>query len=62
MKKPKKPKNLRSKIPAELIDYFREEGRRGGKLSGAARMQKLTAEQRKAVAKKAAAARWSKKQ
>ena len=35
-------------------------GRKGGKASGKARMEKLTPEQRVAVAKKAAAARWAK--
>ena len=36
-------------------------GRLGGKKSGNARMQKLTAEQRSDVARKAAAARWGKR-
>ena len=35
-------------------------GRLGGKKGGKARMQKLTAEERKELAKKAAKARWSK--
>ena len=35
-------------------------GRLGGKKGGVARMQKLTAEQRKEIAKKAANARWGK--
>lgn len=35
-------------------------GRKGGKASGKARMEKLTPEQRVAVAKTAAAARWAK--
>ena len=35
-------------------------GRKGGKASGKARMEKLSPEQRVAVAKKAAAARWAK--
>ena len=37
-----------------------EIGRKGGKASGKARMEKLTPEQRVAVAKTAAAARWAK--
>jgi len=37
-----------------------EIGRKGGKASGKARMEKLTPEQRKAVARTAAAARWAK--
>ena len=40
--------------------YLAEIGRKGGKASGKARMEKLTPEQRVAVAKKAAAARWAK--
>jgi len=35
-------------------------GRRGGKKSAAARMEKLTPEQRKAIARNAAQARWQK--
>jgi hypothetical protein len=35
-------------------------GRKGGKASGKARMEKLTPEQRAAVARTAAAARWAK--
>ena len=45
------------KMPKEALEFFRLEGRRGGK----ARMTKLTPEQRIEVAKKAAAARWGKK-
>jgi hypothetical protein len=40
--------------------YLAEIGRKGGKASGKARMEKLTPEQRAAVARTAAAARWSK--
>jgi predicted ABC-class ATPase len=40
--------------------YLAGIGRKGGKASGKARMEKLTPEQRVAVAKKAAAARWAK--
>lgn len=36
-------------------------GRLGGKKGGKARAEKLTAEQRREIAKKAAAARWKKK-
>jgi hypothetical protein len=38
-----------------------ELGRRGGLKGGKARAEKLTAKQRKEIAKKAAAARWSAK-
>ena len=40
--------------------YLAGIGRKGGKASGKARMEKLTPQQRVAVAKKAAAARWAK--
>jgi hypothetical protein len=40
--------------------YLAGIGRKGGKASGKARMEKLTPEQRVAVAKTAAAARWTK--
>src|ERR1039457_1298240 len=40
--------------------YLAGVGRKGGKASGKARMEKLTPEQRVAVAKTAAAARWAK--
>ena len=36
-------------------------GRRGGRKSGKARMEKMTSEQRSEVASKAAAARWGKR-
>ena|GEM_PF-1410261 len=40
-------------LPPEALEYFRKQGAKGGKLSGEARMQKLTPEQRSAIAKKA---------
>jgi hypothetical protein len=43
-----------------IAKYLAEIGRKGGKASGKARMEKLTSEQRVAVAKTAAAARWAK--
>lgn len=46
----------KKKMPAAVLDYFRKEGEKGAKV----RMQKLTPEQRSAIAKKAAAARWKK--
>jgi hypothetical protein len=44
-----------------ISKYLSEIGRRGGKASGKARMTKLTQEQRVAVARIAAAARWAKR-
>jgi hypothetical protein len=49
------------KLSEEALDYFRKQGKRGGKLGGKKRAESLTDEQRSAIAKKAAAARWKKK-
>ena len=40
---------------------FRKEGAKGGKIGGKARMESLSAEERKKLAKVGAAARWAKK-
>jgi hypothetical protein len=50
----------KKKLSPETLEYFRKQGRIGGKMSGAARMAKLTPEQRSALAKKASLARWKK--
>jgi hypothetical protein len=49
------------KLSKEALEFFREQGRKGGKIGGAARMAKLTPEQRSEVAKKAVAAREAKR-
>lgn len=46
-------------FPSALSDYMRAIGSKGGKVSGAKRME-MPERQRKAIAKKAAAARWGK--
>ena len=46
----------RKKSP--IAEYLAKIGKKGGKASGKARMEKLTPEKRTEVAKKAAAARW----
>lgn len=46
---------------ADEDDAATEFARKGGKKGGPARAAKLTAEQRRKIARKAAAARWSKK-
>ena len=56
MSKPVRPKALDA-----ALDYFRAWGAEGGKKGGKSRMASLTAEQRRALAKKGAAARWAKK-
>jgi hypothetical protein len=45
---------------SSVSKYLAQIGRKGGKASGKARMEKLTSEQRVAVARTAAAARWAK--
>jgi hypothetical protein len=42
------------------LAYFREQGRKGGLIGGKISSENLTKKQRKARAKKAAAARWGK--
>jgi hypothetical protein len=42
-------------------DHMANLGAKGGKISGAKRMENLSAKERKTIAKKAAAARWAKK-
>ena len=51
----------KEKLSAEALDFFRKQGRKGGKKSAAARMAKLTPEKRSELAKLAATARWKKK-
>jgi len=47
----------RKKLPEEVLEFFRQQGAKGGKLSGPARMRKLTPEHRSEIARKAVAAR-----
>jgi hypothetical protein len=49
-----------TKLSKAALEFFRREGIKGGNLSAAARMEKLTPEQRREIAKKASAARWAK--
>lgn len=49
------------KMPAEMLEYFRKQGAKGGKLSAEARMRKLTPEQRSEIARNAVAAREAKR-
>jgi hypothetical protein len=43
----------KSKLPEEALVFFRKQGSKGGKAGAKARMQKLTPEQRSAIARKA---------
>jgi hypothetical protein len=50
----------KEKLPEEVLNFFRKEGRKGGLKGGPARAQTLTPKRRKEIARKAAAARWGK--
>jgi hypothetical protein len=52
---------MRKKLPAAVLDYFRKEGAKGGKIGGKLRLEKITPERRTEIAKLGAAARWAKK-
>jgi hypothetical protein len=55
----------KKKLPPEVLDYFRKEGARGGRIGGKRSLETMTPEERKVRAKKAsdaaAAARRTKK-
>jgi hypothetical protein len=53
---------MKLKLSPEEREYFRRQGRKGGKLSAAARMEKLTAQQRSEIARIAVAAREAKRE
>jgi hypothetical protein len=48
-------------LMGRYADLFRDWGREGGKVGGKLRWKGVSAEQRRAHAKKAAAARWTKR-
>jgi hypothetical protein len=50
----------RKKLPPEVLDFFKKQGARGGKIGGTARAANMTPEQRSEAARKAVLARWSK--
>lgn len=47
---------MRKKLPDEVAEWFRENGRQGGKIGGKRSLQTMTAEQRSERARKAALA------
>jgi len=51
----------RKRIPEDIRQYFVKMGRIGGKRGAQARMDKITPERRKEIAKNAIAARWAKR-
>lgn len=51
----------KKKLPPEVLEYFRQQGAKGGKLGGSKAWANLTPEERSARAKKAVAAREAKR-
>jgi hypothetical protein len=51
----------KEKLPPEVLEYFRRQGSKGGKIGGSKAWENLTAEERSARAKKAVAAREAKR-
>ena len=49
----------RKKLPPEVLDYFKKQGAKGGKVGGAIRAARMTAEERSESARKAVQARWA---
>ena len=47
---------MKKKIPADVLEYFRKEGARGGRIGGKRSLETMTPEERTARAKKAGAA------
>jgi hypothetical protein len=51
----------KEKLPPEVLEYFKKQGSKGGKLGGSKAWENLTPEQRSARAKHAVAAREAKR-
>jgi hypothetical protein len=53
--------NIRRNVPSSISEYMAQIGSKGGKIGGKRRLKTMSSEQRKSIARKAAAARWGKK-
>ena len=51
----------RKKLPADVLEYFRKQGARGGRIGGKRSLETMTPEQRSERARKAVAAREAKR-
>ena len=51
----------RKKLPPEILEFFRKQGKRGGKIGGKMAAASMTAEERSERARKAVAAREAKR-
>jgi hypothetical protein len=58
---PDQPAPAAPDLQAIISEHMRKLGAKGGKVSGAKRMENLSDKQRKEIASKAAGARWAKK-
>ena len=52
----------KKKLPPEVLEYFRKQGAKGGKIGGKRSLETMTPEQRSERARKAVAAREAKRQ
>ena len=50
----------KQKLPEDIRAFFVKMGAKGGRMSAEARMEKLTPERRREIARNAIAARWAK--
>ena len=51
---------MKKKIPPEILEFFRKQGAKGGKIGGTLRAERMTAEERSEAARKAVLVRWAK--
>jgi hypothetical protein len=51
----------KKKLPADVLEYFRKEGSKGGKIGGKRSLETMTAEQRSERARKAVQVREAKR-
>jgi hypothetical protein len=51
----------KKKLPPEILEFFKKQGAKGGKIGGTARAANMTPEQRSEASRKAVQARWAKK-
>jgi len=50
----------KKRLPPEILEYFKRQGAKGGKIGGAVRAAKMTPARRREIALKAARSRWDK--
>jgi hypothetical protein len=51
---------VKKKLPPDVLEYFRKEGAKGGRIGGKRSLETMTPEERSARAKKAGVTRWRK--